>query len=75
MQAGQSTRDKMYVKWFETEMTVFQICRLFLTRTSRRSQGPEHGSRMPALAGGDGRERSRGRIVGAKDKVSAAGNP
>ncbi|CAI9561521.1 unnamed protein product, partial [Staurois parvus] len=29
---------------------------------------------MPASAG-DGRGRCRGRIAGAKDKVSAAGNP
>ncbi|CAI9553096.1 unnamed protein product [Staurois parvus] len=32
-------------------------------RTSQRSQGPEHGSRMPASAGGDGRGRCRGRIA------------
>ncbi|CAI9618748.1 unnamed protein product [Staurois parvus] len=44
-------------------------------RTSRRSQGPEHGSRMLASARGDGRGRFRGRIAGAKDKVSTAGNP
>ncbi|CAI9566980.1 unnamed protein product, partial [Staurois parvus] len=30
---------------------------------------------MPASAGGDGRGRCRGRIAGAKDKVSAAGDP
>ncbi|CAI9566965.1 unnamed protein product [Staurois parvus] len=39
------------------------------------SQGPEHGSQMPASAGGDGRGCCRGRIAGAKDKVSAVGNP
>ncbi|CAI9553266.1 unnamed protein product, partial [Staurois parvus] len=31
-----------------------------MSRTSRRSQDPEHGSRMPALAGGDGRGCCRG---------------
>ncbi|CAI9556785.1 unnamed protein product [Staurois parvus] len=69
----------MYVKCFETvKMTVSKIFKFAAgsdPRTSRRSQGPEHGSRMPALAGGDGRGRCRGHIVGAKDKVSAAGNP
>ncbi|CAI9559365.1 unnamed protein product, partial [Staurois parvus] len=30
---------------------------------------------MPASAGGDGRGRFRGHIMGAKDKVSAAGTP
>ncbi|CAI9605206.1 unnamed protein product [Staurois parvus] len=45
------------------------------SRTSRRLQGLEHGSRMPASTGGDGRGLCRGRITGAKDKVSAAGNP
>ncbi|CAI9583415.1 unnamed protein product [Staurois parvus] len=39
------------------------------------SQGPAHGSQMPASAGGDGRGRCRGHIAGAKDKVSAAGTP
>ncbi|CAI9562828.1 unnamed protein product [Staurois parvus] len=34
------------------------------------SQGPEHRSRMPASAGGDGRGRCRRDIAGAKDKVS-----
>ncbi|CAI9568558.1 unnamed protein product, partial [Staurois parvus] len=43
--------------------------------TSRRSQGPEHGRRMPASAGGDGWGRCKGHIAGAQDKVSAAGNP
>ncbi|CAI9593179.1 unnamed protein product [Staurois parvus] len=39
------------------------------------TQGQEHGSRMPASAGGDGQGRCRGHIAGAKDKVSAAGTP
>ncbi|CAI9623731.1 unnamed protein product [Staurois parvus] len=39
------------------------------------SQGPEHGSQMPTSAGGDGRGCYRGHIAGAKDKVSAVGNP
>ncbi|CAI9574603.1 unnamed protein product [Staurois parvus] len=30
---------------------------------------------MPSSAGGDGRGCCRGRIAGAKDKVSAVGNP
>ncbi|CAI9541845.1 unnamed protein product [Staurois parvus] len=34
------------------------------------SQGLEHGSRMLASAGGDGRGCCRGHIAGAKDKVS-----
>ncbi|CAI9570387.1 unnamed protein product, partial [Staurois parvus] len=45
---GQSTRDKMYVKWFETKMTVSKIFTFAAgsdPRTSRRSQGTEHGSR------------------------------
>ncbi|CAI9562880.1 unnamed protein product [Staurois parvus] len=59
-------------------MTVSKIKKFVASsgpHTSRRSQGPEHGSRMPASAGGDGQGRCRGRIAGAKDKVSAAGNP
>ncbi|CAI9584674.1 unnamed protein product [Staurois parvus] len=44
-------------------------------RTSRHSQGTEPGRRMPASARGDGRGRCRGDIAGAKDKVSAGGNP
>ncbi|CAI9595635.1 unnamed protein product, partial [Staurois parvus] len=39
------------------------------------SQGLEHRSRIPASAGGDGRGCCRGRIAGAKDKVSAGGTP
>ncbi|CAI9599917.1 unnamed protein product, partial [Staurois parvus] len=41
----------MYVKWFETKMTVSKILKFAAAsgpRTSRRSQGPEHGSWMPA---------------------------
>ncbi|CAI9619180.1 unnamed protein product [Staurois parvus] len=59
------------------KMTVFKIFKFAVSsgpRTSRRSQGPVHGSRLPASARGDGRGRCRGRIVGAQDKVSAAGN-
>ncbi|CAI9561179.1 unnamed protein product [Staurois parvus] len=37
------------------------------------SQGPEHGSQMPASAGGDDRGHCRGHIAGAKDRVSTAG--
>ncbi|CAI9611671.1 unnamed protein product [Staurois parvus] len=33
------------------------------------------GTWKPASTGGDGRGRCRGHIAGAKDKVSAAGNP
>ncbi|CAI9538988.1 unnamed protein product, partial [Staurois parvus] len=54
----------MYVKWFETKMTVFYILKFVAgsgPRTSRCSQGPEHGSRMPASARGDGWGRCRGR--------------
>ncbi|CAI9609324.1 unnamed protein product [Staurois parvus] len=79
----------MYVKWFDTGMFYyviiilkknlifkkFQICRRFWPPYVPTSQGPEHGSRMSASAGGDGRGRCRGHIAGAKDKVSAAGNP
>ncbi|CAI9583198.1 unnamed protein product, partial [Staurois parvus] len=56
----------MYVKCFETKMTVSKILKFATgsgpstSRTSRRSQGPGHGSRMPASAGGD----DRGRIAG-----------
>ncbi|CAI9550202.1 unnamed protein product, partial [Staurois parvus] len=52
----------MYVKCFETKMTVFKIFKFAAgsgPHTSRRSQGPEHGSQMPASAGGDGRGRCR----------------
>ncbi|CAI9532638.1 unnamed protein product, partial [Staurois parvus] len=48
----------MYVKWFETKISVFKSFKFADSsgpRMSRRSQGPEHGSRMPASAGGDGR--------------------
>ncbi|CAI9599332.1 unnamed protein product [Staurois parvus] len=55
------------------KMTIY-ICRRSGPLTSRRSQGPEHGNQMPASAR-DGRGRCRGHIGGAKDKVSAAGNP
>ncbi|CAI9585708.1 unnamed protein product, partial [Staurois parvus] len=51
----------MYVKCFETAIlkkkSFFKIFK-FAVPTS---QGPEHRSRMPALAGGDGRGRCRGR--------------
>ncbi|CAI9574906.1 unnamed protein product, partial [Staurois parvus] len=65
MQAGhrKSSRDKMYVKCFESKMTVFKIFKFstgFGPRMSRCSQGAEHGSRMQASAGGDGRGRCRG---------------
>ncbi|CAI9570080.1 unnamed protein product, partial [Staurois parvus] len=53
----------------------FQISRRFWRPYVPTSQGPEHRSRMPASAGRDGRGRCRGHIVGAKDKVSSAGNP
>ncbi|CAI9532974.1 unnamed protein product, partial [Staurois parvus] len=53
----------MYVKWFETKMTVSKIF-TFATgsgpRTSRRSQGLEHRSRMPTSAVEDGQGRCRG---------------
>ncbi|CAI9551697.1 unnamed protein product [Staurois parvus] len=42
---------------------------------SRRLQRPEQGSWMPPSAEGVGRGRCRGCIAGAKNKVSAAGNP
>ncbi|CAI9566578.1 unnamed protein product, partial [Staurois parvus] len=54
----------MYVKWFDTKMTVFKIFKFAAgsgPRTSRRLQGPEHGSRMLASAGGVGRGHCRGR--------------
>ncbi|CAI9598523.1 unnamed protein product [Staurois parvus] len=35
----------------------------------------ETGGQMLALAGGDGRGRCRGDIMGAQDKVSAGGIP
>ncbi|CAI9551020.1 unnamed protein product [Staurois parvus] len=54
------------------KVTLFKICRRPYVPTS---QGPEYGSRMPASAGGDGRGRCRGRIAGAKNKVSSAGTP
>ncbi|CAI9535489.1 unnamed protein product, partial [Staurois parvus] len=60
---GQSTRDKMYVKWFDTVMLYYVT--LFLKSSNFppvpapvcRSQGPEPGRRMPASAGRDGRGR------------------
>ncbi|CAI9584438.1 unnamed protein product, partial [Staurois parvus] len=64
----------MYVKCFETLMFYyvilvyykndiflkFQICRRFRRPYVPTSQGPEHRSRMPASAGGDGRGCWRG---------------
>ncbi|CAI9605436.1 unnamed protein product, partial [Staurois parvus] len=63
----------MYVKM--TFLKNFQISRRRRRPYVPTSQGPEHRSRMPASAGGDGRGRCRGHIVGAKDKVSAGGTP
>ncbi|CAI9612424.1 unnamed protein product [Staurois parvus] len=76
MQAGQRTKQQG-----QNKMTVSNIFKFAASssphksRTSRRLQGPGHGSRMPASVRGDGRGCCRGCIVGAKDKVSAAGNP
>ncbi|CAI9555969.1 unnamed protein product, partial [Staurois parvus] len=64
----------MYVKCFETVMFYYVILvyykndifkKIQISHRFRRpyvptSQGPEHRSRMPALAGGDGRGRCRG---------------
>ncbi|CAI9542664.1 unnamed protein product [Staurois parvus] len=77
----------MYVKWFDTVMVYYvkliskkmtvsknvYICRRSGPHTSQCSQGLEHRSQMPASAGGDGQGSCRGHIVGAKNKVSAAG--
>ncbi|CAI9550617.1 unnamed protein product [Staurois parvus] len=73
----------MYVKWFDTVMFYYVIIVfkkisfffIFKFAAVLSSQGPEHRSQMPAPAGGGGRGRCRGRIMGAKDKVSAAVNP
>ncbi|CAI9600854.1 unnamed protein product, partial [Staurois parvus] len=57
----------MYVKWFDTKMTVSKTFKFatgsgpHTSHTSRSLQGPEHGSRMPASAGGDDRGCCRGR--------------
>ncbi|CAI9601567.1 unnamed protein product, partial [Staurois parvus] len=54
----------MYVKCFETKMTVSKIFKFAAgsgARMSLHSQGPEHGSRMPGSAGGDGLGCCRGR--------------
>ncbi|CAI9567335.1 unnamed protein product, partial [Staurois parvus] len=42
---------------------------------SQRLQGPERGRQKPASAGGEGRGRCRGDIMGPQDKVSETGNP
>ncbi|CAI9566995.1 unnamed protein product, partial [Staurois parvus] len=74
----------MYEKWFDTVMFYcvilvylvkitfchFQISRQFRPRTSRRSQGTELRSQMPASAGLHCRGHCRRDIVGAQDKVS-----
>ncbi|CAI9609060.1 unnamed protein product, partial [Staurois parvus] len=44
----------MYVKWFDTVMTLFVIFKfpaIFLPRTSQWSQGTEPSRQMPASAG------------------------
>ncbi|CAI9610371.1 unnamed protein product [Staurois parvus] len=67
----------MYVKCFETKMTVSKMFK-FATLVPAPLYVPTlagTGTRMPASAGGDGWRRCRGRIAGAKDKVSVAGNP
>ncbi|CAI9550327.1 unnamed protein product, partial [Staurois parvus] len=73
----------MYVKWFETGMLyyviiVFKKCHFLKCSNLPPVPAPVrpdvtgtgHRSRMPASAGGDGRGRCRGHIVGAQAKVS-----
>ncbi|CAI9618666.1 unnamed protein product, partial [Staurois parvus] len=67
--SGQNIHEKndIFLKFSNFPPLVAPVC--------PTSQGPEHRSRMPALAGGDGRGCCRRHISGAKDKVSSAGTP
>ncbi|CAI9564302.1 unnamed protein product, partial [Staurois parvus] len=65
---GQSTRDKIKKKDIFLKFSNFPPY-------VPTSQGPEHRSRMPASSRRRWPGRCRGHIVGAQDKVSAAGNP